>query len=223
MSADGKGADLDWCDILNWETMGQFLDDGGWLAHQVPSSTLYGRREWETELGVPNWTFPPGMLMCPNFDREFKNADGLSLYPYAYNHDAAGGMGLGPLGSFPPDQYGVIAPPGTAPGGPYYGYSYGANLGRFRPDEFLLVENEQQTGETLVYPNLVGTKHAVTLNDSSELPSYSGEGGYFSFRHPYTKMANFLYFDGHVSMLSPKDDINDVRMLSMPGSYPGTE
>jgi prepilin-type N-terminal cleavage/methylation domain-containing protein/prepilin-type processing-associated H-X9-DG protein len=99
------------------------------------------------------------------------------------------------------------------------GYLLGAKLSRFHSGQFMVLEQEHandNSGPGIVDP----TSGSVILGESSPTyPMYCGgggpSGGYVSFRHPYSKRANFLYVDSHVDLLTPKNDVYSRRKLDI--------
>jgi prepilin-type N-terminal cleavage/methylation domain-containing protein/prepilin-type processing-associated H-X9-DG protein len=163
-------------------------------------------------------------LSCPKF---IPNPPSGPMYniPFAINLDAIGGPsgmshGLPDAGVFglhidDPKQYSNIIYD-------YDTFSLGAKLDRFNASQFLVVEHDaanNTTGwDTSGYnPTATALRSTgrVTLNQQG-YPPYAGSNGEVSFRHDYSHYANFLHFDGHVELYSPKQDVYSVRRLGMP-------
>ena len=97
-------------------------------------------------------------------------------------------------------------------------YQLGAKLDRFRPDQFLVIESF--AGNDVSY-GAVGNNAAGQLTgqiddsplggcmvQASSLPIESG--GYTpAFRHAFKKASNFLFIDGRVQTMTPRDDVAD--------------
>jgi prepilin-type N-terminal cleavage/methylation domain-containing protein/prepilin-type processing-associated H-X9-DG protein len=92
-------------------------------------------------------------------------------------------------------------------------YWLGARVNLFRGDQFMLIES---------YASNDVTGCVEGLNDRGQLGTIQGFPSYTSltygpvsngngpaFRHPFQKAANFLYIDGHIQVLTPKDDVAD--------------
>ena len=47
----------------------------------------------------------------------------------------------------------------------------------------------------------------VSLHDDPAYPDYCADHGQFAFRHPYGKRGNYLFFDNHVELLTPNDNV----------------
>jgi prepilin-type processing-associated H-X9-DG protein len=191
-----------WVDILNAEVL------------QRPDNTKY-------IIGARTGASPASTyLACPNFT---ESTDPNKLYrrSMCYNEDAWGGNivgnGVGSSGLLVPNPNDMNSfYPSAAPLDLYY---YGARIGRFRSDQFLLIEADagNDVSDGVVASNNLGQ----LTGPLDPAPFYTSEGvsgGYGpAFRHPFFKGSNFLYFDGHVQTLRPRDDVGDH-----PSSFSGS-
>jgi prepilin-type processing-associated H-X9-DG protein len=174
-------------------------------------------------------------LCCPNFVRAYDPSGG-DIYnvPFAINYDLIGGVNFGTA-----PAWGLLGTQADVSMGAnndfvYDYYSLGAKINRFHTNQFMIMESEGGDPGvtpapfcgTVGYPSGAGK---VTLGNQSTAPLfepvYSGgaadAGLYFgrgnaSFRHPYSRNGHFLFFDGHVDALTPKDDILSPRRLGVP-------
>jgi prepilin-type N-terminal cleavage/methylation domain-containing protein/prepilin-type processing-associated H-X9-DG protein len=204
-----------WADILNREVLGR----GMW---GVSTTSKEGPKDYTIQAGH---TFLPSQktLSCPKFQPVPYTR------PWGYNLDANGGPG-GVTHGLP--WYGVYGAPGPdlgtftmsgstftyAPGT----YRFGAKLNRFSSRQFLIREFDDSndvtdwaTSGAVAPANRVNTKGSVILGTDPAYQRYSYKG-LVSFRHPYFQRGNFLYFDAHVELLSPKDDVYSTRTVGMP-------
>ena len=186
---------LAWVDILNAEVL------------ERPANTKY-------TVGARTGASPASTyLACPNF-QEASSTD--YSRPMCYNEDAWGGdivgngAGLNGLAANNPNDMNSFYPD-AAPLNVYY---YGARLGRFRSDQFLLIES---------YAGNDVSDGVESLTNKGSLPApfkpgpaytnvtYGPFGGGYgpAWRHPFFKGSNFLSFDGHVQTLRPGDDVAD--------------
>jgi prepilin-type N-terminal cleavage/methylation domain-containing protein/prepilin-type processing-associated H-X9-DG protein len=156
-------------------------------------------------------------LCCPDFQ------PGKSHRQYAMNFDFTGHAASWE-GSPPEGWYGYRVDPPVQPDPrtkvAVDFLAYGAKVSRFHPYQFMLVEQEHAV-DTIGQGGLADlkSKGSVTLGGGGGYPIYSSTAGpgSISFRHPYGKRANFLYFDGHVDMLTPNDNVLSQRRFSIPG------
>jgi prepilin-type processing-associated H-X9-DG protein len=96
-------------------------------------------------------------------------------------------------------------------------YCLGALIEKFpRPGyQFLLTEGEVASDDySGIWPY-----DPIVLNASSGIPAWSGQGGWYAFRHVLPReaslyqtqaTANFLYIDGHVNYMTANNPINCV-------------
>ena len=164
-------------------------------------------------------------LNCPNF------AEPANATPWyrqmCYNEDAAGGT---PVSWNDPSlwvgRYGLsVSPASFVVGGAYvYGdpvmtYQLGAKMSLFRPDQFLIIESF--AGNDVSY----GRPSATTPPGNSRgrlmiLPwaaawcrhrRFRSRAARYTpaFRHAFKRASNFLFIDGRVQTMSPKDDVAD--------------
>jgi prepilin-type N-terminal cleavage/methylation domain-containing protein/prepilin-type processing-associated H-X9-DG protein len=211
-----------WADVLNVDVMDQY-DKASGAGFYNNAHTLYGVWELQTQANYESFMAGRRFLRCP----VFTSARGNYSRYYAINLDANGGQKINgtanPITSPPaparyPGDYGKTDPTEMHEGkwtGTLAFYSFGADLRRFNSRQFLLVEEEYPQDTTIYSP---GTGDgSVTLGAlPAPAPAWTGgTKGEFAFRHPFFKKANFLYFDGHVDELSPKDDVNSRRRLSI--------
>jgi prepilin-type N-terminal cleavage/methylation domain-containing protein/prepilin-type processing-associated H-X9-DG protein len=148
-------------------------------------------------------------LTCPKF--VYNKSTGYR--PFLYNRDFAGGNTL-PMAAYP--QYAMPIEPATQVDPSYTKYYLGAAINRFNGNQFIVVESETTTdkiGWTAgSLPSTPGGAVALGIS-APAYPIYSSYGGYYSFRHPFSRGANFLFFDAHVEVLKPSDDVYSARRL----------
>jgi prepilin-type N-terminal cleavage/methylation domain-containing protein/prepilin-type processing-associated H-X9-DG protein len=148
-------------------------------------------------------------LSCPNF--VYNKVTGYR--PFLYNRDFAGGNTL-PMEAYP--QYARPIEPASHVDPSYVKYFLGAPIGRFNSNQFILVEAETTTDKIgWTAGSLPSTPDgSVKLGLSAPAyPMHASYGGYYSFRHPSSNGANFLFFDSHVEVLKPSNDVYSARRL----------
>jgi prepilin-type N-terminal cleavage/methylation domain-containing protein/prepilin-type processing-associated H-X9-DG protein len=216
-AAEGKndGADTaTWWGILNREVLGR----GMW---GVDTASGSGPTDYTIQAGH---TFKPSSktLSCTKFQPVPYRR------PWGYNLDASGGPSLSGSNGLP--WYGVFGAPGPDIGpftiaGVTYEYKpgtyrFGAKLNRFHSNQFLIREfdanNDVTDWATSGWVGYPSGKGSVILGTDPPAPVYSGKAGEVSFRHPYSRKGNFLYFDSHVDLRGPKDDVYSTRTMGMP-------
>jgi prepilin-type processing-associated H-X9-DG protein len=141
-----------------------------------------------------------GTLCCPIYARSQN-----SRFSYAYTVDANGGGGnpntTAPATAWP---YGQEVIPASQIDLSMLRYFLGAKISMFKhPSRKLLVMEQESTGE------IHGVKGANPINLAEGPPLYpawSNSFGNMAFRHNGYKKGNFLFVDGHVETLGPRDD-----------------
>jgi prepilin-type N-terminal cleavage/methylation domain-containing protein len=209
-----------WANILNIDILEGVLRASGSTYNN--SVTCYGISELQSKASYEPFMNGKRFLRCP----DYVPAGDYTRY-YAMNLDANCGGNVNPTSNpnsafspptpaHYPGDYGKVddANMHGTPG--YFSfYCFGADLRRFHANQFLLVEQEYANDTTVFSPATIGNGSVILNNPPSIYPPYSAATGKFSFRHPYFKKANFLYMDFHVDQLTPKDDINSRRRLSI--------
>jgi len=199
------GGSVSWAEILDTFALAR------------PSKTNYGiNREGSTDATVNIRS-----LSCPNFV-----AVGFQR-PFAYNFDAQGGTNFTSGGANPIvfPTCGIYGAMAKSPDPSYRYYCLGAKLVRFSPNQFLFVEGQRSDSFAPVFggppdgsvPVTQTSPYGFWLNDNASFPPYSAAGGNFTFRHPYYRKSNFVFFDGHVEMLQPNNEINTSHRMSLGG------
>jgi prepilin-type N-terminal cleavage/methylation domain-containing protein/prepilin-type processing-associated H-X9-DG protein len=223
-------ADVAWWQVLNAEVLGRGKIN--FSASADNPATPYGISDGHGKISPPSGK----SLGCPDFIRAFAPNGGGDIYnvPFAVNYDLIGGINFGTA-----PKWGLVGTDADVSMGAnndwaYYRYSLGAKVTRFHTNQMMIIESEGgDPGVTAApfcgtvgYPSGAG-KVAVGLQSGppNYYPAYSGGAadpgiyngaGNASFRHPYGKRGNFLFFDGHVDSMTPKDDILSPRRLGMP-------
>jgi prepilin-type N-terminal cleavage/methylation domain-containing protein/prepilin-type processing-associated H-X9-DG protein len=199
-----SGGSVDWSTILQTDVLQRDGKYGAGMSARFGVLTTSGRS-----------------LTCPKFIA--KGTD----RPFAFVVDVGGGQApsTGPLAGIPP--YGRVLNAGEIPEMnssliTYKTYYFGAPLSRFSNYNFMIVEHERASdGVNATFganpDGNVANGPGAHLGDDPAYPGYSAAGGGFSFRHNnYYTRGNFLFVDGHVESLTPHDDIDSKRRLSMP-------
>ena len=142
-----------------------------------------------------------GTLSCPNYQRG-RN----STRSYAYNVNANGGNfninTTAPASSWP---YGVEVTPATSIDPTLVRYLLGAKITRFRnASRKLLVMEQESTGEVHGVKGI--SPIDLTEGPATGYPAWSNSNGNMAFRHNRFRVGNFLFVDGHVETLAPRDD-----------------
>jgi prepilin-type N-terminal cleavage/methylation domain-containing protein/prepilin-type processing-associated H-X9-DG protein len=148
-----------------------------------------------------------GTLTCPTFvssTQQFNRC-------WQMNADACGGAKVPSTATY--GQYALGIEPATLIDPTYTSYFLGAKVTKFRnpAEKFLIVESERtadNSNASFPYNDLPSTWR---LGDDPLYPAWAGKGGGFSFRHNGYKFMNALFMDGHVSLISPKDELNTKR------------
>jgi prepilin-type processing-associated H-X9-DG protein len=215
-----------WADVLNVDIMGQ-LDKASGAGFYNNAHTLYGNWELQTKANYNAFMNQRRFLRCPNYIP----AGDFTRF-YAINLDANGGQRIN-VNANPitapaaparyPGDYGK-EDPGSMHEGANAGliafYFFGADIRRFNARQFWIVETERASDTSVFGPGSNANSGAVTVGQNTASPYHNtpwsaGSSSQFTFRHPYFKKANFLYFDGHVDQLTPNDDVNSRRRLSI--------
>jgi prepilin-type N-terminal cleavage/methylation domain-containing protein/prepilin-type processing-associated H-X9-DG protein len=154
-------------------------------------------------------------LSCPNYV-PFYASDG-SIYSYrpiCINPDATGNDP-----AYPATFYGLVKPAKDRDPS-YLTYQLGTKLDRFGSHQFLLVESFY-ANDSIGLSGPFNARGTVTLGGMTTVVGvppaapYSMATGELSFRHPYGKRANFMFFDAHVESLTPKDNIYTVARFKI--------
>ena len=169
---------------------------------------------------IPRYdTVRRGMVLfrCP----EYVGGIVASSRTYLMNDWATGGplnppsQPAGPFGVFidpPPESYysDSLAPTNF--------YRLGARTSSFRsPSNKILILETERPNDT--YGSSIGNTFPPApvilgggVSGSQTYPVWSSiGGGHFSFRHNNNTRANFLFVDGHVEALTPKDELKNLR------------
>jgi len=214
-------ASLSWADLVNYDLLDQLTRASG--SYFNNSVTLLGIQELQTKASYDGFMAGKHFLVCPTYIPA-----GNYTRCYALNIDANGGNDVNPnpttvnsLGSPPqwPGKYGKQEDPAMYSSSSVFfsTYSLGADLRRFGPNQHLLVEQERANDTTTFSPASNSGTGAVALGIApAPYQAWSGSStAQWSFRHPYFKKSNFLYFDFHVDQLGPNDDLNSQRRLAI--------
>jgi prepilin-type processing-associated H-X9-DG protein/prepilin-type N-terminal cleavage/methylation domain-containing protein len=135
---------------------------------------------------------------------------------FAMNGWATGGPSTT---AYPAGEFGVFIEP---PPETYYSktlaatnfYRLGARVSKFREpsNKILVLETERAADTQGEYISAAPPGSPVILGGGGTYPKWSSNtGGQFSFRHNNYTRANFLFVDGHVDALTPKDEILTKR------------
>ena len=152
-------------------------------------------------LGVPEGS----ALGCPAFLVTKNNGRSMAM-----NAIAAGGL---VTAANPAGLHGLaIANPASVNSAFTSYYRLGSKVSKFKvPSRKFLIVEQEDTGDyyqaKYPYNDKYDTWH---LGDNSSFPSYAGHDGAFSFRHGSkgNERGNFLFVDGHVEPLTPRDEMN---------------
>lgn len=182
-----------WYRILNAEYFGKTVYSADYNNTMIqPMSGSMG-----SNFGKPLGSYPKA-IFCPLFEPDKVN------YPRCYmmNSDANGG------------ETGLYALPLTLEAAKmrdngYVSYSLGAKMSMFNNDQFLVTETHRNRDTVKAV-----TPYGVLAADVAPMGSYGS--GFFMFRHSKDgRMANALFFDGRVEVLTPKSECNTRRRLSL--------
>jgi prepilin-type N-terminal cleavage/methylation domain-containing protein/prepilin-type processing-associated H-X9-DG protein len=188
--ASVTGSSVPWQQILNIE----FFNTGS----RFNSSYAIGSTSQKT-------------LSCPNYVPYLDpSGQPYSYRPYCIDPDVLGNSPTNADGSPATNFYGQIVDPKSIDPS-YLFYQYGAKITRFGPYEFLLVESFYGNDALGLSGPFTSTGSVLLTGSPPVIPNYCNVTGELSFRHPYSKKANFLYFDAHVEPLTPKDDVYSLR------------
>ena len=137
-----------------------------------------------------------GTLSCPTYQPS-KN----STIAYSYNKEANGGGN----NTNDAQPWGVEIIPASRVDPAFLRYFLGAKVSRFKnPSRKLLVMEGESTAECH------GVKGASPINlaegPASGYPAWSNSNGNMAFRHLRFQKGNFLFIDGHVETLAPRED-----------------
>jgi prepilin-type processing-associated H-X9-DG protein len=161
---------------------------------------------------------------CPSY---ISDATNLYCRFYMYNFDASGGVNWG--GMPPEGPWGLAYPvdPGTGVVSPdpspayqqtsikitFKNYHVGSKLSVFSgARQFMLVETDY--GNDYISPSW--PYGPVVLNGTTNPAKHPWLSNIGTFAFPHNNRANFAFFDGHVEVLSPNDEINTVARFAHP-------
>lgn len=146
-------------------------------------------------------------LGCPSTVATWDNLRSLVM-----NRDANGSNGTSTTTGMD------IIPPGSRDAeydGPNGAYRLGAKISKFRrPSEKILIREAEAARDVVM-----GTsQRPLVLGDAPDRPRWAASGGghvnnkgNFAFRHMRWQGMNVLFIDGHVDIMTPKDDWSDAK------------
>jgi prepilin-type processing-associated H-X9-DG protein len=159
-------------------------------------------------LGVPDGA----AIGCPSFVVTKSSRQSLVM-----NHNAAGGQ---VSGTWPAGPHGLQVTNPVSVNALYTNsFRLGAKVSKFKSSskKFLVIEQEDTA-------NYFQAKHPYddkpstwSLGDNPNAPVWAGNDGAFSFRHGRrgNERGNALFVDGHVEVITPKDEINTRRRWNL--------